>query len=167
MSHRYPLRHTPQRAFRIKVVGSGLPDVSVESFSPYESVRAVRTLVALAHQCREERVDLFFQGALLPLDVTLRGSGIVDGSVLSVVLEPSPNITINVYTLTGKRIECELPATATVADLKEKIAQLEHIPADQQRLIHWGRQMGDVDTLASHVVAHGSAVHLVMAMNGD
>ena len=56
-----------------------------------------------------------------------------------------------------------LPLSATVIDLKNKLATSEYanVPAASQRLIYSGRVLKDDDTLLGHKVKDGNTIHLV------
>ncbi|KAF3002551.1 hypothetical protein E8E13_007647 [Curvularia kusanoi] len=72
-------------------------------------------------------------------------------------------ITFNVKAANDKKHVLTLPATTTVADLKNKLSSSEYadIPADRQRLIYSGRVLKDPDTLGGVKVKDGHTIHLV------
>jgi ubiquilin len=76
--------------------------------------------------------------------------------------EEIPQITFNVKANDAK-YSITIAASATVADLKEKLATSEFadIPADRQRLIYSGRVLKDADSLSSANVKDGHTIHLV------
>jgi len=75
----------------------------------------------------------------------------------------SPQLTFNVKSSSDAKYVLTLPASTTVADLKNKLSSSEYadIPAARQRLIYSGRVLKDPDTLASYKIKDGNTVHLV------
>jgi ubiquilin len=72
-------------------------------------------------------------------------------------------ITFSVKAANDKKLVVTIPASATVADLKTKLASPDFadVPADRQRLIYSGRVLKDPDTLESVKIKDGHTVHLV------
>ncbi|ORY15692.1 hypothetical protein BCR34DRAFT_477426 [Clohesyomyces aquaticus] len=72
-------------------------------------------------------------------------------------------ITFNVKSANDQKFVITIPATASVLDLKTKLAtpDFADIPTDRQRLIYSGRVLKDPDTLASAKIKDGHTVHLV------
>lgn len=72
-------------------------------------------------------------------------------------------VTFNVKAANDQKHVLTLPGSATVADLKAKLAAPEYadIPAERQRLIYSGRVLKDHDTLAGAKIKDGHTVHLV------
>lgn len=72
-------------------------------------------------------------------------------------------ITFKVKASGEKNHSMTMPESATVLDLKTKLAteEFENIPIERQRLIYSGRVMKNEDTLASYKVKPGNTIHLV------
>ena len=71
-----------------------------------------------------------------------------------------------VKTLTGRVVLVEVPNNALVEDVKARIQRIEHIDADQQRLIFAGHQLENGRTLTHYQIQNGSTLHLVLRIRG-
>lgn len=74
-----------------------------------------------------------------------------------------PQVTFKVKTSGDRNHTITMAESATVLDLKEKLAgeDFENIPAEHQRLIYSGRVMKNTDLLSVYKIKTGNTVHLV------
>ena len=72
--------------------------------------------------------------------------------------------TINVRTLTGKKLTLKVRPGDTVLALKQKIRDTEGIPVAQQRLIFSQQQLADGSRLYDLKIFDGATVHLVLRL---
>lgn len=77
-----------------------------------------------------------------------------------------PTIPLYVKTLTGRTHTIDVPANATVIQLKEAIAAKEGTPSDQQRLIFGSQQLEDHKTLGDYGIMQEHTLHLVLMLRG-
>ena len=78
------------------------------------------------------------------------------------VTEDAP-ITFNIKSSNDAKYTVTMAASASVADLKEKLSSKDFadLPVERQRLIYSGRVLKDPDTLGSYKIKEGNTVHLV------
>jgi ubiquilin len=74
-----------------------------------------------------------------------------------------PQVTFKVKTSGDKQHTVTISESATVAQLKAKLASsdFEDIPAERQRLIYSGRVMKNEEPLSTYKIKSGNTVHLV------
>ncbi|KAI1378881.1 hypothetical protein F4677DRAFT_412308 [Hypoxylon crocopeplum] len=74
-----------------------------------------------------------------------------------------PQVTFKVKTSGEKQHAITMVETATVSDLKTKLAgeEFENIPVERQRLIYSGRVMKNDEPLSTYKIKNGNTVHLV------
>jgi ubiquilin len=72
-------------------------------------------------------------------------------------------LSFKVKTSGDKSHSIEMPDTATVLDLKTKLAgdEYENIPIERQRLIYSGRVMKNDDALSVYKIKVGNTIHMV------
>lgn len=74
-----------------------------------------------------------------------------------------PQITFKVKTGSEGNHTITMAETATVLDLKSKLAgaDFENIPVERQRLIYSGRVMKNEEPLSSYKIKSGNTIHMV------
>ncbi|KAI1823259.1 hypothetical protein F4861DRAFT_510916 [Xylaria intraflava] len=74
-----------------------------------------------------------------------------------------PQVTFKVKTSGDRQHTLTMPESASVADLKAKLAgsDFENIPPERQRLIYSGRVMKNEEPLSTYKIKTGNTVHLV------
>ncbi len=73
---------------------------------------------------------------------------------------------IFVKTLTGKSMAIDVTKEDSVQTLKQKIADREGIPADQQRLIFAGKELEEVRTMSDYNIQKENTIHMVLRLRG-
>ncbi|KAI2463183.1 ubiquitin-domain-containing protein [Annulohypoxylon bovei var. microspora] len=74
-----------------------------------------------------------------------------------------PQVTFKVKTSGDSQHTITMTETATVSDLKAKLAgeEFENIPIERQRLIYSGRVMKNDEPLSTYKIKNGNTIHLV------
>jgi ubiquitin-like protein Nedd8 len=75
-------------------------------------------------------------------------------------------IKIKIKTLSGKEIDLMVNLYEPISRLKDKIAEREGIPAEQQRLVFQGKTIADERSIDSYDVKEGECIFLVLALRG-
>jgi len=81
------------------------------------------------------------------------------------VIQSKP-IEIICVTITGQQIKITIDTNLKVIDLKKHIYKKTDIMLDDQRIVFGGKQLDDINTLASYNIANGNKVHLVTRLRG-
>jgi len=81
-------------------------------------------------------------------------------------LEENSVQNLSIHTLTGRTLSLETLSSFLVSDIKTLLFSSEGIPEDQQRIIFFGKQLDDNQTLSSCGIQDGSKLHLVLRLRG-
>jgi ubiquilin len=84
-------------------------------------------------------------------------------------LNEDPQITFKVKTSSDGNHTITMAETATVLDLKNKLAgpDYENIPSDRQRLIYSGRVMKNEEPLSTYKIKAGNTIHMVKSAQSN
>jgi ubiquilin len=84
-------------------------------------------------------------------------------------ISEDPQITFKVKTSSDGNHTITMAETATVLDLKTKLAgpDYENIPADRQRLIYSGRVMKNEEPLSTYKIKAGNTIHMVKSAQSN
>jgi hypothetical protein len=76
--------------------------------------------------------------------------------------------TMQICTLTGKRVQLPYSSNLTIAEVLYLIHEIEGIPIDQMRLVYSGKQLerNDEQSLENHNISHGSTLYLLLRLRG-
>ena len=73
---------------------------------------------------------------------------------------------IFIKTINGKTITLNIHENVLIAEIKNKIQEKEHIPADQQILTFKGKNMDDDKTPNDYNIQKGDTIHLSTRLRG-
>jgi len=73
---------------------------------------------------------------------------------------------IFVKSLSGNAITLDVNQNDSIETVKQKLAEKEGIPADQQRLIYSAKQLEDTKTLDDYMIGDGTTINLVLRLRG-
>lgn len=127
---------------------------------PVETIENVQEMIALHHDGLPKKFqNLIFQGKHLDVDAvgesSLRNCNLKHHDVLVL-----GKIEIAVRMPDGRKVPIKVSPTATLADVKEEIEDVEMIPADDQRLASTNGRVLDkhATTLQEYNIPHGSTI---------
>lgn len=92
--------------------------------------------------------------------MTEPSSNTADASERASTPEPEP-IAFNVKAASDAKYSLSLPPTATITEVKKKLAEISEVPVERQRLIYSGRVMKNDETLGFYKIKSGHTVHMV------
>jgi ubiquilin len=87
----------------------------------------------------------------------------------TMAVEADPTITFKVKTSAEGNYTITMAETATVLDLKNKLAgdDYENVPAERQRLIYSGKVMKNEETLSTYKIKAGNTIHMVKSAQSN
>jgi large subunit ribosomal protein L40e len=76
------------------------------------------------------------------------------------------SMQVLIKTMTGKIFAIDTEASESIGELKSRVAEVEKIPIEQQRLIFNGRQLDDDRTLSDYDIQRGAQINLCLRLRG-
>ena len=133
--------------------------------SPNQPVETLKNLISEREGIPSHQQRLVHGGRPLENGTTLQDCKVTDGGTIHLIRNDKragETMRLFVKSLTGKTITVEVDQAATVANVKEKITQLEGVPAHMQQLIFSGVSLADDRVLSTYNIQRESTVHLVV-----
>ena len=127
-------------------------------------VDTLKNLISTKESIPPQQQRLVHSGRPLENGISLQESKVYDGATVHLLLNKKAGDTMRLFvkSLTGKTITVEVDTAASVAEVKEKITQLEGVPAHMQQLIFSGVSLADDRVLGTYNIQRESTIHLVV-----
>lgn len=146
--------------------------ITLES-EPTDSIGNIKKQIQDKEGIPLDEQKLFFEGKQLDNNLTLQDYNITNDNLLSLTLflrggglDGEGTKQVFIKTLSGKTITLEVKDSDTIQSIKDKIKDIEGIPAEQQRLVFNGKQLEDNNTIADYGIQADSSIHLVLRLRG-
>uniref|UniRef100_A0A4W5NCX3 ISG15 ubiquitin like modifier n=1 Tax=Hucho hucho TaxID=62062 RepID=A0A4W5NCX3_9TELE len=97
---------------------------------------------------------------------TLSDYGLHSGSKVMVLITEPAHIQVFLKNEKGQTHTYDVVPGETVTQFKAKVQNKEGVPANQQRLIHEGRQLEDGQKLEYYDIRNQSTIHLTLRLRG-
>ena len=135
--------------------------------TPQNLVDDLRAIISDKEGIPPYQQRLVYSGRPLENGRTLQDYNVTADATIHLIKSVGETMRLFIKTLTGKTITIEVDPTATVAEAKEKITQVEGIPAHMQQLIFSGMTLAEDRVLGSYNIQRESTVHLVIKVPAE
>lgn len=136
-------------------------------FHPSDTIRTLKTKISAKEGIPVDHQKLIFHGRNLDDEEIVERCNIEQESNLQLALTiPGEEKLCSVFIriLTGKLLTVELPCSAKVIELKERVHTLEGLPPAQQKLVLDGVELADEATLDSYHLSMHTTLQLMIAI---
>lgn len=135
--------------------------------TPQHRVEDLRAIISDKEGTPPHQQRLVYSGRPLESGHLLQDYNVTAEATIHLIKRSGDTMRLFVKTLTGKTITVEVDPTATVAEAKERITQLEGIPTNMQQLIFSGMTLAEDRVLGSYNIQRESTVHLVIKVPAE